>query len=79
MPIVRRHTLLVKTERGFFMSNSLNGRKVAVIGCGFVGSTTAYSLMQSKLFTDMVLIDVTPTEPKAKRSTSATAFLTTVP
>ena len=38
------------------MSNSLNGRKVAVIGCGFVGSTTAYSLMQSKLFTDMVLI-----------------------
>lgn len=57
MPIVRRHTLLVKTERGFFMSNSLNGRKVAVIGCGFVGSTTAYSLMQSKLFTDMVLID----------------------
>ena len=58
MPIVRCHTLLVKTERGFFMSNSLNGRKVAVIGCGFVGSTTAYSLMQSKLFTDMVLIDV---------------------
>lgn len=58
MLIVRRHTLLVKTERGFFMSNSLNGRKVAVIGCGFVGSTTAYSLMQSKLFTDMVLIDV---------------------
>lgn len=37
MLIVRRHTLLVKTERGFFMSNSLNGRKVAVIGCGFVG------------------------------------------
>lgn len=58
MPIGRCHTLLVKTERGFFMSNSLNGRKVAVIGCGFVGSTTAYSLMQSKLFTDMVLIDV---------------------
>lgn len=58
MLIVRRHTLLVKTERGFFMSNSLNGRKVAVIGCGFVGSTTAYSLMQSKFFTDMVLIDV---------------------
>ena len=40
------------------MSNSFNGRKVAVIGCGFVGSTTAYSLMESKLFTDMVLIDV---------------------
>lgn len=40
------------------MNNSLEGRKVGVIGCGFVGSTTAYSLMQSKLFTDMVLIDV---------------------
>lgn len=62
------------------MSNSLNGRKVAVIGCGFVGSTTAYSLMQSKLFTDMVLIDVmTPTAPKAKRSISATVFPTTAP
>ena len=40
------------------MNSPIQGRKVAVIGCGFVGSTTAYSLMQSKLFTDMVLIDV---------------------
>ncbi len=37
---------------------TVNTRKVAVIGCGFVGSTTAFSLMQSKLFTEMVLIDV---------------------
>lgn len=36
----------------------VNSRKVAVIGCGFVGSTTAFTLMQSKLFTEMVLIDV---------------------
>lgn len=36
----------------------VNTRKIAVIGCGFVGSTCAFSLMQSKLFTEMVLIDV---------------------
>ncbi len=33
-------------------------RKVAVIGCGMVGSTTAFALMESGLFTDMLLIDV---------------------
>lgn len=31
--------------------------KVAVIGCGFVGSASAFALMQSGLFTEMVLID----------------------
>lgn len=36
----------------------VNTRKIAVIGCGFVGSTCAFSLMQSKLFTEMVLVDV---------------------
>lgn len=35
----------------------VNLRKVAVIGCGFVGSTSAFSLMQSSLFSEMVLID----------------------
>ncbi len=34
-----------------------NTRKVAVIGCGFVGSSIAFTLMQSKLFSEMVLID----------------------
>ena len=38
------------------MSNT-NPRKVAIIGCGFVGSTIAFSLMQSGLFNEMVLID----------------------
>lgn len=33
-------------------------RKCAVIGCGFVGATTAFSLMQSELFSSMVLIDI---------------------
>lgn len=36
----------------------VDSRKVAVIGCGFVGSSIAFALMQSGLFSDMVLIDV---------------------
>ncbi len=35
----------------------LNTRKLAVIGCGFVGSASAFALMQSGLFSEMVLID----------------------
>lgn len=35
----------------------VNSRKVAVIGCGFVGSSSAFALMQSGLFSEMVLID----------------------
>ena len=36
---------------------TVNSRKVAVIGCGFVGSSSAFALMQSGLFSEMVLID----------------------
>ncbi len=36
---------------------SKQSRKVAVIGCGFVGSASAFALMQSGLFSEMVLID----------------------
>ncbi len=36
----------------------LNERKCAIIGCGFVGATTAYTLMQSGMFSEMVLIDL---------------------
>ena len=36
----------------------MNLRKVAIIGCGFVGSSIAFALMQSKLYSEMVLIDV---------------------
>ncbi len=43
------------------MSNTecikVNLRKAAVIGCGFVGSSTAFALMQSGLFSEIVLID----------------------
>ena len=35
----------------------VNSRKVAVIGCGFVGSSSVFALMQSGLFSEMVLID----------------------
>ncbi|MCI1965167.1 MAG: L-lactate dehydrogenase [Oscillospiraceae bacterium] len=35
----------------------VNVRKCAMIGCGFVGAASAFSLMQSGLFSDMVLID----------------------
>ena len=35
----------------------VNSRKVAVIGCGFVGSSSAFALMQSGLFSEMVLND----------------------
>ena len=35
----------------------VNMRKAAVIGCGFVGATTAFSLMHQGLFTELVLID----------------------
>ena len=37
--------------------NKVNLRKVAIIGCGFVGSASAFALMQSGLFSEMVLID----------------------
>ena len=35
-------------------------RKAAIIGCGFVGSTTAFALMQTGVFSDLVLIDANP-------------------
>lgn len=37
--------------------NEVNLRKVAIIGCGFVGSASAFSIMQSGLFSEMVLLD----------------------
>ena len=35
----------------------VNIQKAAVIGCGFVGSTIAYTLMQQGTFSELVLID----------------------
>lgn len=39
-------------------THKINDRKVAIIGCGFVGSASAFALMQSGLFSEMVLLDV---------------------
>ena len=35
----------------------LNIRKCAIIGCGFVGATSAYALVESGLFSELVLLD----------------------
>lgn len=37
--------------------SELNIRKAAIIGCGFVGSATAFALMESGLFSELVLLD----------------------
>ncbi len=36
----------------------VNIQKAAMIGCGFVGSSAAFALMQSGIFSEMVMIDV---------------------
>lgn len=40
------------------MTNQVDNRKVAVVGCGFVGSSSAFALMQSGLFSEIALVDV---------------------
>lgn len=44
----------------------MNTRKVAVVGCGFVGAASAFSLMQSGLFSEMVLIDSDPAKAEGE-------------
>ena len=36
----------------------MNPRKAVIVGCGFVGSSIAFALMERRLFTELVLIDV---------------------
>lgn len=36
----------------------VNIQKAAVIGCGFVGSSTAFAMMQTGVFSELVLLDV---------------------
>ncbi len=36
----------------------VNNRKAAVIGCGFVGSSIAFTLMQRSSFSELVLLDI---------------------
>ena len=47
--------ILKNVKGGPKMSKGINSRKVAVIGTGFVGSSSAFALMESGLFTEMVL------------------------
>ena len=35
----------------------INSKKAVMIGCGFVGSASVFALMQSGLFTEIVLIE----------------------
>jgi L-lactate dehydrogenase len=46
-----------KPTGGAGMKKEINGRKAAIVGCGFVGAASAFSLMQSGLFSEMVLLD----------------------
>lgn len=51
---------IAKFHKGglIIMDNQIiNNRKAAMIGCGFVGSASAFALMQSGLFSELVLID----------------------
>ena len=41
---------------------ALNQRKVAMVGCGSSGAASCFALMQSGLFTEMVLIDSLPVQ-----------------
>ncbi len=45
---------------------NVNFRKVVVVGCGFVGSASAFALMQSGLFSEMVLIDANHTKAEGE-------------
>ena len=39
------------------IKETINFNKAVIVGCGFVGSASAFCLMQSGLFTELVLID----------------------
>ena len=56
----------------------VNMQKVAVIGCGCVGATSAFSLIQTGLFSEMVLIDANhqKAEGEAMDLSHGSAYLT---
>jgi L-lactate dehydrogenase len=59
-PIFQTKTNLLGAVSNTNEKNSHQGvnlRKVAMIGCGFVGSASCFALMQSAMFSEMVLID----------------------
>ncbi|MBQ6906969.1 MAG: L-lactate dehydrogenase [Clostridia bacterium] len=46
--------------------SGLNIRKTAIVGCGFVGSASAFAIMQSGLFSEMVMIDINKTKAEGE-------------
>ena len=48
------------------MKECTNLRKVAMIGCGFVGSASVFALMQSGLFSEIVLLDADKEKAKGE-------------
>ena len=46
------------------MKKVINSKKAVMIGCGFVGSASVFALMQSGLFTELVLIDADKNRPQ---------------
>lgn len=40
------------------MNPEINARKIAIVGCGMVGATSAFALMEQGLFSELVLVDV---------------------
>lgn len=45
-------------------SSKVNPKKIGIVGCGNVGATIAYTIMESGLFTEMILLDAN--EAKAR-------------
>ena len=41
-------------------------KKIGVVGCGFVGSTIAYTLMESEMFNEMALVDVNKSKARGE-------------
>ena len=58
-PLLKTKKIVLKTgnSKESLPKVGVNLRKVAMIGCGFVGSSSCFALMQSGMFSEMVLID----------------------
>ena len=55
--MTKRGTRAASPPKGRDSMKETNSRKAAIVGCGFVGSASAFALMESGLFSEMVLID----------------------
>lgn len=47
----------MNTMSNILENANINPRKIAMVGCGFVGSTSVYAIMQSGIASEIVLID----------------------